>query len=1091
MDITDANELMDAYDLRWAEELHKRNSKPTESYEESAVSQLCIQSTPSPSSSAPEWNELLNSYKERWDQEYKHSLALDNPGFSSHCPTDLGASYVPQSSTDHIRATSVVVSESKNQGSSKRVPLVSITNMNRLGFQNPDSSWEDSRALKISQASTDNIRAPSIIATELTTQGSSKRMLITNKPGTVPTPKGIALRERLIHLACRRVSNRPDVEHFDATAWKNFVAVAWAAERRRKKCRPQKSNTTGRRADVSTLPDNVELTMFNSPDESMDLIGVETGDSTTSDNARLATPPHDLASHPTAPTLPTAVAPLFGDEGDPSTASPCNDESESHIFSSQEWPISASQACAMLACVTDERATSPTKSGHLKRRRESRGTAAPDPKRFHADSTLPCATDEQPSYPAPATSPSPLKHPRKSVGAEVLNPKRLHADAERYLAQRGIVLTADLKSKLQEASTTNVPIRGEAKSGKTLLAETIAVNHARADNRVLFLVRNQRVEAETKERLGRARVHVHIDVFTPTGLVQRLFPEHPDAYKQDALDRVRKSRKAPGTPQLLKVVYGHIVIDEFQDWTEPMYWLLVILLTGLHRVTGISPLLALCGDPRQATSGYRGGDTRFLELSPTLFPSSPHGWKSILLRRNHIISHSMALFVNQVYVDGLPYLHGSHHGLKPRFYHVSPGKDHIESAAKHLLPLILEHKNSCALAAPSTKPLKDTDPLYVFANFLTASGVTVGEAPGEGMPLTTGRFYHQVVMANYSQLQGTQFDLIIVFGSDWGPDGLLVPLTRASQVAILHFMDHPAPGGFSWTQLSKYAAIEHIPPLPPHALHFQPKPQIYHPLIPRRLAVTDLGRNVDGIHLEALIKKNGISCKEVTPRLPLLRHFDPPQEISSNPTDPDNSHSVWVADINGIVVPRALEFHLQTASLGYPCPPDLPIRDLIQAALKEKAERSGSPTYSGPPCRPIQPGEELQFEQSLPDLHLDAARHSVTIQGCADIVVRSPLRICEVKLVSELTAAHKVQALAYTLQLAKSSGEDVLPRTTLHNVRTGQTFELGGTVVDTENLLVAIILAQFSKRKRSTEEEFLKMCAQTRAEVKQTFDSRV
>ncbi|KAJ7458958.1 P-loop containing nucleoside triphosphate hydrolase protein [Mycena latifolia] len=677
---------------------------------------------------------------------------------------------------------------------------------------------------------------------------------------------------------------------------------------------------------------------------------------------------------------------------------------------------------------------------------------------------------------------------------------------ERYLAQKAIMLMEDQATGLHAARTGNIIVLGQPKSGKTTLTEAIAVVHASADSRALLLVRNKRTAEDVMARLGRAKVHAHVDVFSPVGLLNCLYPGHPELSEEDALNRLRK---APGLPTLR--AYGQILIDEFQDWMDSLYWLLYTLMTGLTRM-GPTPRLVLCGDSLQAVAGYRGGDTRFLERASTLFPSTPYAWKTVTLRDNHRISHPMARFVNKIYAGGKgkPDLQGSCHGPRPILLHVYPGEFYVKSAAEALLSLVKMHQYSCVLTAPSVtvQTVAWADLLRIFANHLSVLGIRVREPSDENMPLGAEDFAGQVAVVSYNQLQGTEFELVIVFGAESLPDGLIVAETRGRHLVLVYSADYPAPRNLSWDRLSHYADVKRFPPWAPP---IQPTRKIYPSHIPSRLAISDIPRNIFTVSLDELLakhSKHGLTIQEVAPRGTRLL---PPHNIYADRTDLQDLHYVSVSDFNGLLVTTGLEWYLKTAALRDPCPDDMriPIWDLTKAVIAQQAQRSGyiqrETALNDHSCdwlahilpaaierlrtavAEFLPGNQLQFEAQLADYTRFIDGHPVTIQGCADIVVTAPPGVLESKLVSILWTEHKMQAILYGLQLAMERGDKVLPPTFVFNVGDGQMFKISGTIEGAQNLLDDVIRAKYNPRKQLTDVEFLERCGQTRAEAEHTF----
>jgi hypothetical protein len=219
-------------------------------------------------------------------------------------------------------------------------------------------------------------------------------------------------------------------------------------------------------------------------------------------------------------------------------------------------------------------------------------------------------------------------------------------------------------------------------------------------------------------------------------------------------------------------------------------------------------------------------------------------------------------------------------------------------------------------------------------------------------------------------------------------------------------------------------------------------------------------------------------------------NIEPPTEITVA-----GGHSVWVGDINGLMLTDALHSslfgprrsvpqfarraRLKQPRLGYrikalenhPC-------DWMEGHLQRLVDRLRA-QLSG--------YHNVQVELELASYRLDLEGYSVTLRGQPDMVARSPLgpEIWEIKLTSALLVEDTIQSMVYGLMLAKQENMQRLPPIVLFNVGIGQKIHIEGTVEDVEALLVALIRLKY---KTPTDAAIVENWEQMWVEVKRNFD---
>ncbi|KAI2469585.1 P-loop containing nucleoside triphosphate hydrolase protein [Annulohypoxylon bovei var. microspora] len=678
--------------------------------------------------------------------------------------------------------------------------------------------------------------------------------------------------------------------------------------------------------------------------------------------------------------------------------------------------------------------------------------------------------------------------------------------------------SAEQQAIVELSRLQNVVVSARPGAGKTATAEAIV--HANPGLAVAVVTYSKRLQLETARLLEDYEM---CDVFTFHGVASKLFMEV--VYNDVKLQAHREKGEGPiwtGRP------YDIIILDELQDCTENLYWLVSTFILSVTRAAGgRAPRIVALGDERQAIYDFRGADSRFLSLSPSILSAlSPHKWTHLPLSKSFRLSHETARFVNEVFLDDKNHITGSHNGPKPIYIHEN--LLFVDKVAERLVPLIRKYgPERTAILAPS---LRGNAPLASLTNLLTERyEMPVAVSVSDDVQLDDDVIDKKVCASTYHQFKGNQRDLVIVYGADNGyfkfmgrdlpddrcPNATYVAITRArKQLVILHHNSNQPMPFIRLPKLGNTATF-----ISTEKMKRQPqagRPLQLGLLLPKNVWVSDMARHVRDELLESIVN-NHVDITHVSPRLPESEHIRAPGKVL---TDPAKMMYEAVSDLNGIAVVAAYEYALRRklTGLGYKkskkveigqdeaawfcraaCESDAKITgyrsrlvqmrehkfDWLDTYLDAAVRRLGAQFGAGGEA------ESLEFESRLRDDEFAVGAQETKLRGRADIVMYAAGRraadaaLWEIKFVAQLSLEHAVQACAYAYLQARKHGLPALPRVVLFNVRDGERWEIASPagVDGVKHMLQDILRAKFSTEGAVPTDEFLETCRRVRDEV--------
>ncbi|KAK0723978.1 P-loop containing nucleoside triphosphate hydrolase protein [Apiosordaria backusii] len=677
--------------------------------------------------------------------------------------------------------------------------------------------------------------------------------------------------------------------------------------------------------------------------------------------------------------------------------------------------------------------------------------------------------------------------------------------------------------------TENVVVSARPGSGKTRTAEAIVADHP--DKRVAVLTYSKRLQLDTHRRL---RTYPNCEVLTFHAMACLLFGTlvRDDAtlaeHRRGVLERNELPRWDPAP-------FDIIVLDEFQDCTKLLFWLInCFILANNQKAGGQSARLVVLGDERQSIYEFRGADARYLTLAPDVLGIvSPYPFVRAQLNRSFRLSDQSVRFINNTFLGGESYITSSKPGPEPIILRCSRWGHY--ALAKQLSALIKRYgaKNTAIIAPAVRKP----GPLQDVVNILSVQyRVPIAVSIDDEVPLDDRVIEGKLCVSTIHQFKGSERDLVILFGLDSSffgyfgrnlpddrcPNQVFVALTRAAeQLVLVHFEEEELMPFVSVKALYETARVINMtrnqdrikPPRAPGRLLERGL------TLPRRVAVREIARHLKDEHLDAIVHSH-LRIQVLSP-LPEHQHIKLPAVVIS---DKGKRFHEAVSDLNGLVVVAALE-HEIAGTLGAlrlsqrenDTIPEIcshqGVSWLCRRACDHEAAVSGylprSIQMANHDFDWIEPDDlaiarsrlrgELSGMVANPRFEVDAnGFFSIDDQECklqecklfgrADIVTASSNSdgnnaggvesVWEIKFVSQLSNQHVIQACTYAYLLG-------IPHVILYNVRNGEKWEI--TPRDGQKglrcMIEDVLRLKHTTEGKMSDEEFTEMCAGVSLEV--------
>ncbi|KAL7942692.1 P-loop containing nucleoside triphosphate hydrolase protein [Trichoderma barbatum] len=672
----------------------------------------------------------------------------------------------------------------------------------------------------------------------------------------------------------------------------------------------------------------------------------------------------------------------------------------------------------------------------------------------------------------------------------------------------------------------NVVVSARPGSGKTATAEAIVAAYPYL--RIATITYSKALQLETYRRFKK---YSNGEAFTMHKVARLLFGVVvPDDVT--LLQQIKQVVRCNELPQGDFQSFDIIVLDEFQDCTELLFWLITCFIRVNTQKRGGQPArLVILGDERQSIYRFRGANQRYLTIAHELLgPISSYPFVDLPLSQSFRLSDQTTQFINKTFLGGDSYITSSKSGPKPIVLRCNRSRSN--SLAKKLSLLISQYgAENTAILAPYVRKNKALGKL---ANVLAEKyHVPIAEPIDDDSPLDERTVDGKLCISTIHQFKGRERDLVILldmessffdfFGRDLPddtcPNEIFVALTRAVEQLVLVHDDRKKLMPFvSVDALYETADVVNMtskkdkiasPNAPGRALQFGL-------VLPDKVRVTEMSRHVRGEFLDEIVQRE-LCIQDLSSEKGAI---EIPDVVSS---DPKRGFYEAVRDVNGLVIVAAfqhaitgtvtmLDSNNEDAHEKCPVCPDEQISWLCQKACKYQAEISG--------YRPrqlqlknainwIEP-KKLELARNRLQGSLDDSatnlKFGVTVKqlividneqtclhGRADVVsiptpsdssdVENVESVWEIKFVSQFSNEHIVQASAYAYLLASQFGR--IPRTILFNVRDGKKLEIipRNGLEGLRRMIEDILRLKYTAVEEMEDESFIEMCAKTTREV--------
>jgi hypothetical protein len=582
--------------------------------------------------------------------------------------------------------------------------------------------------------------------------------------------------------------------------------------------------------------------------------------------------------------------------------------------------------------------------------------------------------------------------------------------------------------------------------------------------------------------------------------------------------------------------FDTLILDETQDMTDNLYWVVTKYLDYTNRRLGKSMRLIVLGDARQAIYEFRGADPRFCTLGHKIFSDySPDPWDHATLDQSFRLTHQNAQFVNAVI--GEEYVRGSHEGPKPKYIHTNSFDPGVTLG--RILPLIWRYSpEECAIIAPFVFRNKA---LSTLTNRLSGKWKVPVAEPRQDGPLDPKVLRGKLAVGTYHQMKGSERRFVVVYGADQSyldyfardypddrcPNPVFVALTRArNEMMFVHDSRHSAMPFVVWKAIENEEVCEIIPKgqkLPPLIKRIKKPSKNLH--LPLSLDVSRIPRHVDETKISNLMDKY----------LKLEPHSSSGEELHAKTkqivkTDYKKNLYEAVSDLNGIAVLNSFEWKA-TSNLSFISPPVKELQEDLDLIIPNDSKKRArwfakeAAYYSSElslyqsrlnqmKTHPFDWLDELlektdarltdQFEATSSLYFKEKVFGEVIlensggaenapktlIKGRVDIVeddinAPNPVSLWAVKFAEEFSPEHIMQLVIQgylwtSMRIQEGAHETQFPRLILFNAANGAKLKIFTDYQKSGKLLKCLLKAKYERKVETSDEEFLRKCEKIR-----------
>ncbi|KAL7932898.1 P-loop containing nucleoside triphosphate hydrolase protein [Trichoderma chlorosporum] len=679
----------------------------------------------------------------------------------------------------------------------------------------------------------------------------------------------------------------------------------------------------------------------------------------------------------------------------------------------------------------------------------------------------------------------------------------------------------------------NIVISARPGSGKTATAEAIVAEYPYL--RTGAFVYTKALQLENERRF---EGYPNFKAYTMHKMVQLLsgvvMPDDAALFKQ--IKRVMESNELPrGNFEPFDI----IVLDEFQDCTEHLYWATICFLRVNTRKRGGQPArLVILGDERQSIYRFRGADHRYLTLAPELLgPTNSSSFVNLPLSESFRLSKETVNFINQTFLGGESYITSSKSGPKPivvRYDSHNPRYSH--TLAKKLSALIKQYgAENTAIISPS---IRKNGNVIKLANILAEEyHIPIAQPIDNDGPLDKRIFDGKLCISTIHGFKGRERDLVILLNIDSSffeylgrdlpdntcPNEVFVALTRATeQLVMVHNEQKKVMPFVSVGNLYETADVVNLtrrkakiapPNAPGRALQFGL-------VLPSKVKVTEMARYIRGERLDEVVQRE-LCIRELSASLPKQEYIRMLDVVCS---DTKGGFYEAVGDINSLVVLAAFQYALTGTTTmfnflnpdikdRFPACPEEQVSWLCRQACNYQARVSGylprllqmqNHDFKWIELKQLvlarnrlqnelrDSTSNLKFKVKV-ERYLVVDKQETLLRGRADVITvpitsdngdnEGVESLWEIQFVPRLNNEHIVHACTYAYLLASQSGR--LPHIILYNVRDGMKLEITPRdgIEGLRRMIESVLRLKYTAEKGMEDDAFSEMCARTRREV--------
>lgn len=577
-----------------------------------------------------------------------------------------------------------------------------------------------------------------------------------------------------------------------------------------------------------------------------------------------------------------------------------------------------------------------------------------------------------------------------------------------------LIPSLEQKAIVKLSQFQNVVVSARPGSGKTATAEAIVA--ANPDLRIAVITYSKNLQLETARRLDD---YPSCEVYTFHALAGKLFPSAAPVQNDSILRKLRKTKAPLAWDGNL---YDLIILDELQDCTDDLYWLVHAFVLAVTRaVGGRAPQIVCLGDERQAIYQFRGSDARFLSLAPSVMDGiSPYTWTHLPLSKSFRLSRQTSDFVNKVFLAGEEYIIGSHDGPKPIYIHGDMA-DQVKAFADELLPLIQKYgPERTAIIAPH---VRSNWKLSLLTNLLSERHkFPIAVSISDEVSLQDEVINGKICVTTYHQFKGSERDLVIVCGVDAGyfnflardlpddscPNTTFVALTRArQQLVVLHHSAERPMSFIDIEQLYQTAKVIDLSCTGIQEPEIISRPIQLGLLLSKSTSVSEMVRHIANDSLDDICESY-MDIKILASPLPEHEHINAPDKVLTHEA---KQHYEAVSDLNGLAVVAAYELSLlgTLTTLGFSPRKKVPVvpggDEALAAWLCEEACDYEAHASGYKPRKIQMQGHKFDWLGS----YLSAARDRLVEQFVNAKHLRFEVKLKEKEFLVEETPAGKVQ----------------------------------------------------------------------------------